>query len=470
MLRASFLVTSAVTLLSLSVLAQNPGTNPAQTVTQDASDWPMYNHDVVGSRCNPAEDKLTRDSVRSLKVKWVFPTKGDVYATPSVVNKVVYAGDTSGTLYALTSAGAPVWKTNVGSPITASALVTDRMVIFGDQAGYIHGLDRNNGKVIWSVRPNLNTTAAIFGSPILVEGQVVIGISSNEGADKASFHGSVVSLDPTKSGKQNWQTDLIGAGNSGSGAGVWSTPTYDAGTGLVYITTGNNYTTPATDTSDAFVALDANTGHIQWTHQCVPSDTGTVEADIGDSPQVYALPGGNGTKVVGAGEKETGEYWVLNADVPQNGGGTVVGSIQAVPSCAGSEGLFADSAVDEKNDMVFVNGVNCSIPSKPPLIPPTGTVAALKSDASAKVWEFTSWFAPVLSGVAVANGVVYFHTSGLFSILYALDAKTGQLLAGVLTSGGISGPSVSNGQIYVGTGTKFASGVPTPTGIVAIGL
>ena len=94
----------------------------------------------------------------------------------------------------------------------------------------------------------------------------------------------------------------------------------------------------------------------------------------------------------------------------------------------------------------------------------------MKSDASAKVGEFTSWFAPVLSGVAVANGVVYYHTSGLFSILYALDAKTGQVLAGVRTSGGISGPSVSNGQLYVGTGTKFASGVPTPTAIVALGL
>jgi polyvinyl alcohol dehydrogenase (cytochrome) len=249
----------------------------------------------------------------------------------------------------------------------------------------------------------------------------------------------------------------------GSGASVWSTPTYDASTGIVYVTTSNNYTAPATPTSDAFVALDVHSGNILWTHQCVAGDTGNLEADLGDSPQVYALA--DGTKVVGAGEKETGTYWVLDAAT-----GNLVRSIRAVPSCAGSEGLFADSAVDEGNGMVYVNGVNCSIPSKPPFIPPTGAVAALKSDASAKVWEFTSWFAPILSGVAVANGVVYFHASGLLSILYALDATTGQVLAGVLTSGAISGPSVSNGQVYVGTGTKFASGVPTPTSIVALGL
>jgi outer membrane protein assembly factor BamB len=87
-----------------------------------------------------------------------------------------------------------------------------------------------------------------------------------------------------------------------------------------------------------------------------------------------------------------------------------------------------------------------------------------------ELWNFTSFFAPVLSGVAVANGVVYFHSSGVPSVPYAPDAATGQRLAEVSTNGGISGPSVSNGQIYVGTGTLFASGFATPTGIVAIGL
>ena len=490
MLRASFLVTSAVALLSLSVLGQNPGFIPPQTISQDPSDWPMYNHDVVGTRCNPAEDELTRDSVRGLKVKWVFPTKGDVYATPSVVNNVVYAGDTSGTFYALTSAGTLLWKTSgSGSikfgPITASALVTNRahevdeinradrrdgMVVFGDQAGFIDGLKRNTGQLVWSVRPNSNPDAVIFGSPIPVNGQVVIGISSNEGSTKNTFRGSVVSLDPDN-GRMNWQTYLITEQeqkSGSSGAGVWSTPTYDADTGLVYVTTGNNYTTPATDTSDAFVALNPKRkGEIQWTHQCVTDDTGTVEADIGDSPQVYALP--DGRKVVGAGEKN-GIYWVLDAI-----SGGLVGSKKAVLGCVpGQEGLFADSAI--ANGVVFVNGQDCSVFAKPPFIPPTGVVIALKNTTDSgnlkmeELWRFESPFAPVLSGVAVANGVVYFHNSGILSVLYALDAATGRVLAKVFTNGGISGPSVSNGQIYVGTGTKFASHVPTPTGIVAIGL
>jgi glucose dehydrogenase len=250
-----------------------------------------------------------------------------------------------------------------------------------------------------------------------------------------------------------------------AGAGVWSTPTYDENLKLVFVTTGNNYTVHATETSDAFVALDVSNPQkveVKWIFQAHPNDKGQIEADIGDSPQVYTLS--SGQKVVGAGQKKTGIYWVLDAST-----GALVNNIRAVPNCKDSLGLFADSAI--MDHVVFVNGVNCKL--QPP-IPPAGEVVALNEDASGKLWEFPS--APridsVLSGVALANGVVYFHTSGFSSVLYALDATTGQCLAWVQTNAGISGPSVSNGQIYVGTGVSFATnGQQTSTPeIVAIGL
>ena len=57
-----------------------------------------------------------------------------------------------------------------------------------------------------------------------------------------------------------------------SGAGVWSRPTVDAARGRLYITTGDNYSHPATTTSDAVMALDIKTGHIVWSRQMTPSD------------------------------------------------------------------------------------------------------------------------------------------------------------------------------------------------------
>jgi len=69
----------------------------------------------------------------------------------------------------------------------------------------------------------------------------------------------------------------------------------------VYVTTGNNYAEPATETSDAFIALKGASGEIVWKHQMVQDDVGTIEADIGDSPQVYRFP--SCKKVVGVARK-----------------------------------------------------------------------------------------------------------------------------------------------------------------------
>jgi len=43
---------------------------------------------------------------------------------------------------------------------------------------------------------------------------------------------------------------------------------------------------------------------VKWIFQAHPNDKGQIEADIGDSPQVYRLS--SGQKVVGAGQKKTG--------------------------------------------------------------------------------------------------------------------------------------------------------------------
>jgi polyvinyl alcohol dehydrogenase (cytochrome) len=444
---------------------------PPQTVSIDANDWPMYNHDALGTRFNNAESSLTARNLGELKYKWVYLTSGDVYATPAVVDKTVYAGDTSGLFYALTSNGQLIWKYAAKAAITSSALVTNRLVIFGDQGGNIYGIDRSSGQLIWSVHPNPHPLAAIWGSPTWVGGRVVVGIASTE-EDAAqapgstypccSFRGSVVALNPD-TGETIWQTYFITEAENtagGSGAPVWSTPTYDPALGLIFVTTGNNYRPPATGASDSFIALEAATGSIRWIRQTRANDDMPADYDFGDSPQVYTLV--SGEKVVGAGQK-SGTYWVVDAVT-----GALVGQRQAVPFCMGTQGLFSDSAVAA--GVVVVNGEDCSFFSHQPIIPPTGKVIALSPDATHQLWSFTSHFAPVFSGVAVANGVVYFEASGIISAVYALDLKNGHVLSTTLLSGGISGPSVSRGQIYIGTGTKFASGIPSISGIVALGL
>ena len=63
---------------------------------------------------------------------------------------------------------------------------------------------------------------------------------------------------------------------------------------------------------------------------------------------------------------------------------------------------------------------------------------------------------PVASGVAVANGVVYFTTVASGKLV-ALDAATGSVLKELDLGPVWSGPSVSRGRVYAGTGNTLFS-------------
>jgi outer membrane protein assembly factor BamB len=101
-----------------------------------------------------------------------------------------------------------------------------------------------------------------------------------------------------------------------------------------------------------------------------------------------------------------------------------------------------------------------------------GRVVALSLDTRTELWRherpqvaalgrpppkpvFTDVGDPVASGIAVANGVVYFTTVARGKLI-ALDAVTGAVLKEIGLGPVWSGPSVSRGRIYLGTGnTQF---------------
>ena len=469
------------------VLAAERAAQAIEVVRADSHDWPMYNHDPAGTRSTRAERRLGPSTVAGLREQWRFPTVGTVAGVPAVVQDVVYVIDSRGTAYAIGRDGREKWRTTVDVPtllgpkVTASALVTNRTMIFGDQAGFVHGLDIDTGVERWRVRPNPHPAAAIFGSATFVGGMVALGISSVEelfagfpGYACCTFRGSVVLLDPAD-GHVAWQTFLVSEpeqhadGSLGpSGAPVWSTPTYDAATKTVYVTTGNNYSEPSSQTSDAILALDAADGEIRWINQRTGGDVANVttppedpahpDFDFGDSPQLYRV---GSRKVVGAGQK-SGFYHAVDATT-----GALIDTLQVAPA-GGLGGLFADTAV--AGDTIYANGTHWPFvyAGGPPL---GGTLTAVSGDASDLLWRFSTPM-PNLSGVAVANRVVYFQS--LDGFLYALDARDGSLRAKVQTGGQFGGPAISRGHIYLATGDILTSLFnpflePGPGSVIALG-
>jgi len=57
-----------------------------------------------------------------------------------------------------------------------------------------------------------------------------------------------------------------------SGAGVWSSPMIDEQLGVLYVATGDNYSEPATNTSDAVIAIDLKSGKLLWSKQLTSDD------------------------------------------------------------------------------------------------------------------------------------------------------------------------------------------------------
>jgi polyvinyl alcohol dehydrogenase (cytochrome) len=447
----------------------------------------MYNHDVRGSRHNSAESQLSPFNVDRMRAAWRVDTAAPVTGTPVVAGGNVYAGDWSGAFYALgADHGSKRWQAQALAPISASALVQGNGVYFGDQAGFLYGLDRRSGKIRWQVQPNPHPLAAIFSSPTPVGDNLVIGIASNEEAAAGdptypccSFRGSVVMLDP-KNGDVVWQTFFVSDAESArgsSGAAVWGTPTYDSESGHIYVTTGNNYSAPTNGMEDSIIALDARTGAIVWVSQAVSNDISNFglpiqadsDSDFGDSAQVYRLP--DGRKVVGAGNKN-GIYYLADA---ASGRLLMAKQLQTGGSLGG---LFADSA--EAYGLVFNDGADWPDPFDFTVLPNFGILTATTDDARHVIWQTKIPQQVTLSGLAVANGVLYAaacnpgtgdRLTDNSGTLLALNVLTGHILASLpVDECANGGPAVAHGRVFIGLGNEFLFAGSPPGAIAAFGL
>jgi outer membrane protein assembly factor BamB len=216
--------------------------------------------------------------------------------------------------------------------------------------------------------------------------------------------------------------------------------------------------------------------------------TGTYkDQSIGDTPKIYTIDvDGQPTKVVGAGCKNGG-FYVLRADDgkivaqtpiytgPPNGPLTALDKrVLALPSPIG--GLQTGCATDGVS--VFTHGIDAlqlGTLEKPEIsLPPSGgRVVRISADTKTEHWRherpkiasiggpapkpvYKDVGDPVASGIAVANGVLYFTTasSGKFIVL---DAEGGALLKEFDLGPVFCGPSVSRGRVYVGTGNTLFS-------------
>jgi polyvinyl alcohol dehydrogenase (cytochrome) len=337
----------------LPAAAACQGDRPAMDT---AVQWSSWGADLANSRFQSSERAgLTAAQVPRLRLRWAFgfPGASSASVQPTIVGRWVFLGSTAGRVYALDlMRGCVYWSFDAGQAVRSAIVIApesqgsqESAAYFTDRSANVYSLDARTGALRWKQHIGAGASAA-NGSPAYYAGRLYVPLTGNEegagGSPKyqcCRSHGSVVALDG-RSGGIVWdastlheaphptRTNAAGTQLYGpSGAGVWSAPTIDAQTQRLYVATGDSYSDPAGDTSDAVLAFDLNTGRMLWAHQATSMDaynsgcdladkTGCPQEngpdfDFGQPPLLVSLPGGQRMLVVG---QKSGIVYALDPD------------------------------------------------------------------------------------------------------------------------------------------------------------
>jgi polyvinyl alcohol dehydrogenase (cytochrome) len=462
---------------------------------------------------------ITPQNIDKLKLKWVFalPDSNGPRFSPLVTNDTVIISNETGLVYALDRAtGCEKWVYDAGDMVRTAIRITHvdglHILSFGTSAGELVAVDFSTGEQRWRIRPDEHPNAMLSGSSAEHKGVLYQPVSSSEIFFALSpfyrcctFRGALVAID-VKAGERLWRaytitqeasvvkSRLILPDHLGpSGAPIWSQPTLDLKRERIYVGTGENYSSPATDTSDAILAFDMNTGALIWQRQLLAGDAWNVaciapghpncpdekgdDLDFG-APPILAAVGGR--DYILAGQK-SGRVFALDPDQK----GALLWSQK--PGAGGKAGgIHFGMAIDPARGVLYVPisdrevamlGNSADGPLNPSLHAydivngeqlwetPSPADCLDHSDSEAEPKPLDNCF-PGFSAAATATEQLVFSPT-LDGVIRAFDTKDGRELwsfntarefaavNGDMAQGGaidLSGVYLNRGQLFVSSG------------------
>ena len=452
---------------------------------------------------------LDFNQVPNLTLKWAFgfPQSTSAWAQPAVAGGRLFVGSQNGDIYALDArTGCGHWtysaRTGVRTAISVGPRGDGHALYFGDIGANVYAIDAETGADLWSRNVESHPGARITGAPTLHEGRLYVPVSSleealagNPGYGCCTFRGSVVVLDAA-TGEQIWKSFTIpeepsprGTGPDGTtlsgpaGAAIWGAPTIDAERGLVYAATGNAYTQPAAETSDAIVAFDIDTGEIRWFNQLTPEDAFIVgcggnnpncpddegpDHDFGASPALVTMTNGDDLLVIG---QKSGMTYGLDPDREgaivweyRAGAGSALGGIEWGFAVDGDMAYFANSDVITPNPgglsavRLRTGELVWKAEPPPPICAGPGVRSGIMSGCDAALPAAIS----VIPGVVFSgsnDGGFRAHAAESGEVIWVYDTNRDfETVNGVPASGGslnAAGPVIVDGMVYVNSGYSF---------------
>lgn len=361
--RATLIEYLAATEPGIEWISNNLCSDPQRSINLEQIAMPWSGVDLNSSRnLSAAAAGLDKSQLANLELAWAmaFPTIAGLRSSPVVTaDTLFYPAASTGYVLAIdTQSGCIKWSYDAGAALRASATLSDvqadgqRYLIVTDEQARLHVLNPRTGELIWQRSGEVDAGVAtrLTGAPLAWENRLYVPVSASgvaRGADAehecCDGRGAVMALE-ISSGEHIWTwvtmppAQYTGAVNSAgarlrgpSGAPIWSNPTLDQKRRLLYVTTGENTSLPATDTSNAIIALDIDTGELRWQFQAVaddvwnmacsgrnpgpncPSEADSIRKDwdFGGAAVLVTLPDGRDRLLAG---QKSGHLWALNPD------------------------------------------------------------------------------------------------------------------------------------------------------------
>jgi polyvinyl alcohol dehydrogenase (cytochrome) len=481
------------------------------------SEWNGWGVDNANTRFQGSPGFSAADTPK-LTLKWAFgfPYGNSSYGQPSVVGGRVFVGSDTGFVYSIDAkSGCVHWSYRASAGVRTAPTVgpgsgnNRYLLYFGDIKANVYAINAETGAPVWKERLDTHPVARVTGAPKLAAGRLYVPLSSLEesGAGNPSypcctFRGGIAAYDAL-TGRQIWKSFTV-AGEpkakkvtskgtplwAPAGAGVWSTPSVDLQRRMVYVATGNGYTEPADEASDAVIAYDIDTGKRLWVKQVMaadayvrdcpgiyrpnvptenksetcPDDLGP-DMDFGNAPILRTLPNGRSFIVIG---QKDGHAWGLDPDTK----GAIVWSRQlGLGFEGGGGGMMWGSAADNRFAYFPITRTDERL-----------GLAAVGLATGELAWRAT----PAAGGgapVTAMPGVVFFgSTAGTMYAYSTIDGKAiwtfdtareFDTVNGVPARGGninAAGPVVADGMLFVPSGYSDLGGGVRGNVLLAFGV
>lgn len=479
--------------------------NPAPPINHPlkGAHWDGWGVDGDNGRFQPTSKAgLKAADVSKLKLKWAFgfPGATNAFAQPTVASGRVFVGSDTGAVYALDAkTGCYYWVFHAPAAVRTAVVIgassrvrSGALAYVSDVRANVYALDARSGELVWAQKADEHRVGRITASPVLVNGILYVPVSgvgeegsvSNPTYECCTFRGSIMAFH-AGTGRPEWKAWAItdeprqtGTRPNGvrtfgpAGASIWNTPTVDLARGVVYAGTGNAFTTPVGDTTDAVLAFSLKDGRIVWKHQLTAGDVNGggaayVDFDIGSSPILRKLPDGRSLVLVG---QKSGDVYALDPDK----GGALVWKVNLSKGGFWG-GIEWGMAADDRHVYVPIS----DYPFRPPRWPPTpeaGSLIALRLDTGQQVWAQKGVLTcegekchPGRTAAVTAIGDAVF-TGSMDGYLRAYATTDGRLLwetntareyttvNGVTTRGGSlngPGPAVAGGMVFANSGYSY---------------